>query len=77
MGAQDWANADRMLIQGLKDLGSRYSAIDGPLLDDTGMKLTAAVHAAQSGDARLAAEIRLRILQERLEFYADGYVRRC
>jgi hypothetical protein len=70
IGRQDWANANRLLLDGLKTLGDRY--VSPTVIDETGMKLVAADSEERGGRLDNAAAMRRRILQTRLELWTDN-----
>ena len=56
---------------GLDELGDDYA---GPAaIDDTGMKLLAAVDMAENGNSEGAARATLRVLENRIEMYAETH----
>ena len=71
--AQDFDRALAMFEKGLADLGTDYAT--AKTIDDTGMKLILANAEAAKGKPAVAANLKKRVLEARLEMYRQTHLR--
>jgi len=73
LAKKDFSAANKTIRRGLEVLGNSYSSDD--VIDDTGLKLSAADYNDANGKHEIATEMRQRMLASRLKSYA--YTHHC